>query len=168
MTSTNLYWIPGPWLGKLAVAARPRGGDWLGDEMRGWRENGVGSVLSLLTADEVSDLDLGAEPQLADLAGLKFRLLPIPDRQVPSSPSQVTPVLEEIDADLSAGSNAVIHCRQGVGRSGMIAACLLVLRGTDPASAIAAVEQARGTTVPETQEQRHWIDLFASNLTSAK
>lgn len=168
MTSTNLYWIPGPWLGKLAVAARPRGGDWLGDEMRGWQENGVGAVLSLLTADEVSDLDLGAEPQAADLAGLKFRSLPIPDRQVPSSPSQVAPVLEEIDADLSAGKNAVIHCRQGVGRSGMIAACLLVLRGSDPASAVAAVEQARGTTVPETREQRHWIDLFASNLTSAK
>ena len=27
--STRLYWADGPWSGKLALAARPRGGDWL-------------------------------------------------------------------------------------------------------------------------------------------
>ena len=168
MTSTNLYWIPGPWLGKLAIAARPRGADWLGDEMRGWRENGVDSVLSLLTADEVSDLDLGAEPQAADLAGLKFRSLPIPDRQVPSSPSQVAPLLDGLHRELSNGANVVIHCRGGVGRSGLMAACLLVLSGKTPETAVEIVSRARGIPVPETREQRHWIDLFASNLTSAK
>ncbi len=77
-------------------------------------------------------------------------------------------MLDELDAELAEGGKVVIHCRQGVGRAGMIAACLLVLRGTDPTSAVAMVEQARGTTVPETLEQRHWIDLFASNLTSSK
>ena len=168
MISTNLYWIPGPWVGKLAIAARPRGGDWLGNEMRGWQEAGVSTVLSLLTEDEAADLDLVAESGAARSAGMTFRSLPIPDRQVPSSPSQVAPVLEELDADLSAGDNVVIHCRQGVGRSGMIAACLLVVRGTNPASAVATVGKARGTAVPETPEQRHWIDLFASNLTSTK
>ncbi len=168
MTSTHLYWIPGPWPGRLAVAARPRGGDWLGDEMLGWRKAGIGTILSLLTADEESDLSLVGESQTAGDAGLKFRALPIPDRQVPSSPSQVAPVLDEIDADLSAGNSVVVHCRQGVGRSGMIAACLLVLRGSDPASAVASIARARGVAVPETLEQRYWIDLFASSLTSAK
>lgn len=166
--ATNLFWINGPWPGRLAVAARPRGGDWLGDEMKGWREAGVDTVLSLLTPNEESDLDLVAESRTAVDAGLKFRSLPIPDRQVPSSPSQVAPVLDELDSDLSAGDNVVVHCRQGVGRAGMIAACLLVLRGADPASAVDSVGQARGTAVPETLEQRHWIDLFASNLSSAK
>ena len=31
---TKLYWVDGPWLGKLALAARPRGGDWLCDELK--------------------------------------------------------------------------------------------------------------------------------------
>jgi len=26
---TELHWVDGPWPGRLAVAARPRGGDWL-------------------------------------------------------------------------------------------------------------------------------------------
>ena len=34
---TELYWIPGPWLGRLAIMPRPRGGDWLEDEIRSWR-----------------------------------------------------------------------------------------------------------------------------------
>jgi hypothetical protein len=50
---TNLYWVDGPWPGKLALAARPRGGDWLGDEVVSWKRNGVDAVLSLLTPEEV-------------------------------------------------------------------------------------------------------------------
>ena len=166
--STKLYWIAGPWLGKLAIAARPRGGDWLQDEMRSWQSAGVNIVLSLLTPDEEQELDLTAESGVAERAGLTFLPLPIPDRQVPASPSQVALVLEELDAQLGSGKNAVIHCRQGVGRSGMMAACLLVMRGNDPASAVGELERARGTSVPETVEQRHWIDLYASSLTHIK
>jgi protein-tyrosine phosphatase len=162
--STKLYWIAGPWLGKLAIAARPRGGDWLEDEIRGWQNAGINTVLSLLTAGEEKDLDLTTESPVAKREGLKFLSLPIPDRQVPSSPSQVAPVLDELDAELASGKNAVIHCRQGVGRSGMIAACLLVMRGKGPGSAVMELERARGTPVPETAEQRQWIDLYASSL----
>ncbi len=50
----------------------------------------------------------------------------------------------------------------------MMAACLLVTRGKDPGSAVAELERARGTTVPETAEQRSWIDLYASSLTRVK
>lgn len=150
------------------MAARPRGGDWLEDEMRDWRSAGVNIVLSLLTPEEEEDLNLTLESRAAEEAGLKFLSLPILDRQVPSSPSQVAAVLDEIDADLVAGKNAVVHCRQGVGRSGLMAACLLVTRGMDPGSAVAELDRARGTTVPETAEQRSWIDLYASSLTRVK
>ena|SRR5664279_359475 len=166
--STKLYWITGPRPGKLAMAARPRGGDWLEDELRDWQNAGVNTVLSLLTSDEEKDLDLTAESPTAKREGLKFLLLPIPDRQVPTSLSQVAPVLDDLDADLASGKNAVIHCRQGVGRSGMIAACLLVMRGTDPGSAVIELERVRGTSIPETVEQRLWIDLYASSLTHVR
>jgi protein-tyrosine phosphatase len=166
--STTLYWIAGPWPGKLAIAARPRGGDWLVDEMRDWQRAGLNSVLSLLTSGEEQDLNLTAESLIAKREGLKFLSLPIPDRQVPASLSQIAPFLDELDGDLASGKNAVIHCRQGVGRSGMIAACLLVMRGRDPRSTVIELGRARGTSVPETAEQRRWIDLFASSLTHVK
>jgi len=168
MKSTHLFWIPGPWPGKLAIAARPRGEDWLNDEMKGWRDEGVNTILSLLTVQEENELSLDAEPESANEAGLRFLSFPIPDRQVPGSPSQVAPLLDGLSHDLMEGQNVVIHCRGGVGRSGLMAACLLVLSGDDPETAVATVSHARGTTVPETPEQRHWIDLFAANLANAK
>ncbi len=163
--ATKLYWIDGTWRGKLAISARPRGGEWLSDEMRSWKSSGVGTVLSLLTPNEEQELDLQEERREAQRIGLRFVSLPIPDLQVPSSPSEVAAVLDEIGASLSSGHGAVIHCRQGVGRSGLIAACLLMLKGASPDSAVQIVERARGVPVPETPEQRRWIDLFAASLT---
>jgi hypothetical protein len=61
MISTQLFWIDGPWPGRLALAARPRGGDWLEDEMKAWAQSGVGTVVSLLTRDE--ELSLGLEKE---------------------------------------------------------------------------------------------------------
>jgi protein tyrosine phosphatase (PTP) superfamily phosphohydrolase (DUF442 family) len=113
---TELYWIDGLWPGKLALAARPRGGDWLEDEMASWRRAGIDTVLSLLTSEEEQDLDLRREAQEAKAKGIKFGSLPIPDRQVPNSESEVSDVLDRLDADLAAGNNVVIHCRQGIGQ----------------------------------------------------
>lgn len=36
--------IPGPWRGRLSIVARPRGGDWLDDEVSAWRRAGIGIV----------------------------------------------------------------------------------------------------------------------------
>jgi hypothetical protein len=43
---TDLYWVGGPWSGKLALAARPRAGEWLHDELANWRREGVDMVFS--------------------------------------------------------------------------------------------------------------------------
>jgi len=165
---TELYWVDGPWPGKLALASRPRGGDWLEDEMAAWRRAGIDTVLSLLTPEEEQDLDLKCEAREAKARGLKFVSLPIPDRQVPSSESEVSVALDRLDADLSEGKNVVVHCRQGVGRTGLIAACLLVAKGQTPEAAVKTLAAARGTPVPETAEQRHWIDHYAAVLAGTK
>ena len=60
MTPT-LYWIEGPWAGRIAISARPRGGDWLEDEVKGWKALGVRVDASLLTPDEIAELDLNDE-----------------------------------------------------------------------------------------------------------
>ena len=83
-------------LGKLALASRPRGGDWLDDEMAAWRRAGIDTVLSLLTTEEEQDLDLRQETRDVKSRGIKFVSLPIPDRQVPNSESEVSAVLDRI------------------------------------------------------------------------
>src|SRR3954470_12569049 len=82
---TELYWVQGPWPGRLAIMPRPRGGDWLEDEMQSWRRSGVDVVLSLLTPDEVTDLNLSDESAWCRANGIHFCSFPVTDRGVPSS-----------------------------------------------------------------------------------
>jgi len=154
---TELRWVEGPWKGKLAIAARPRGGDWLEDEIEAWRRLGIATVVSLLTPEEERDLDLIEEPAVAQSHGLGFLSLPIPDREVPASESEVTAMLARLQEILASGHSAVIHCRQGIGRAGLLAACMLVFEGKPPLEAIQTVSQARGVEIPETSGQRAWV-----------
>ena len=168
MMRKEIYWLDGPWPGKLGMAARPRGGDWLRDDLEGWKRAGVDSVLSLLTPEEQRDLDLCEEAGAARTLGLEFVSFPIPDRQIPKSEAKWAQVLERVASVLSDGKNVVVHCRQGIGRSGLAAACLLVRRGMSPGAAVDLVSAARGVPVPETAEQRDWIDHYAVSLATTK
>ncbi len=165
---TELHWVDGSWPGKLALAARPRGGEWLHDELTNWRREGVHTVFSLLTPEEEQDLDLTHEKRETQAHGMTFRSFPIPDRQVPDSETRLARVLEKLDNELASGTNVVLHCRQGIGRSGLVAACLFVTKGLDTKAAIKRLSAARGAPVPETNEQRRWIDHFASTFANLK
>jgi protein-tyrosine phosphatase len=162
--ATRLYWVPGPWKGRLALSPRPRGGDWLGDEVAEWKRSGVSLVVSLLEPQEESDLGLGYEAAEVKSKGMKFLSLPIADRGVPPSEAKVAEALDRISNNLASGKNTVVHCRQGVGRTGMVASCLLVRSGMSPGAAVETVSAARGVAVPETHEQREWIDHYAAAL----
>ena len=144
MIWTELYWVNGPWPGKLALAARPRGGEWLQDELESWRRAGVHTVFSLLTPEEERDLDLLDEERETKEHGMAFKSFPIPDRQVPDSETKLAKVLEKLDRELASGKNVVLHCRQGIGRSGLVASCLLVTKGLETRTAIKRLSAARG------------------------
>src|SRR5687768_10191990 len=115
---TKLYWVEGPWPGRLALAARPRGGEWLEDEITSWGRAGVNTVVSLLMPEEENDLELAPEASIVQGKGMRFLSFPIPDRQVPDSESKLTAALGKLEAELAAGRNVVLHCRQGIGRTG--------------------------------------------------
>jgi protein-tyrosine phosphatase len=119
----------------------------------------------LLTPDEERDLDLAKEASLAKKQGLEFTSFPIPDRQVPRSDAELGRTLDRMNAALTSGRNILVHCRQGVGRTGLVAACLLVKAGMSPGAAVETVSAARGVAVPETIEQRDWIERYAPAFT---
>jgi len=161
---TELYWVDGLWPGKLALSARPRGGEWLEDEITAWRRAGVDTVFSLLTEEEETDLDIAGEASQANAHGMGFLSFPILDRQVPDSETGLAKALETLDSELTSGRNVVLHCRQGIGRTGLVASCLLLTKGLDPETAVQRLSATRGIPMPETPEQRLWVDHFASVL----
>src|SRR5947208_7575409 len=99
------YWIQGPWRGRLAILPRPRGEDWLEDDVRSWRQAGFDVVLSLLTPNEIADLNLTQEAELCQAHGLQFLAFPIADRGVPSSRADTLDFVKKLENTLAEGKN---------------------------------------------------------------
>ena len=163
----KLYWIASSSPGRLAISARPRGGDWLEDEIEGWRKQGIDIVVSLLTPSENEELNLKDEASLSKAKEIQFFPFPIEDRGVPPSSSKVEELVAHLGSEIQRGKNVAVHCRQGIGRSSLISAALLVSSGEDIERALKAIGDARGLEVPETVEQRRWLDEFAKARAAA-
>lgn len=151
----TLYSIPVPAAGRLSTMPRPRGGDWLDDQMLAVRSAGVDVLVCLLTDTERAELGLAAEADAATGAGLEFHTFPITDFGVPD-PDAIRPLLDLLTARLRAGEHVAVHCRGGIGRSSLIAAALLVRLGSPTEQAWQIITAARGVPVPETERQRSW------------
>jgi predicted protein tyrosine phosphatase len=80
---------------------------------------------------------------------------------VPPFSEQTFLLLRQFADALSAGKHLVFHCRQGIGRSSLMAAGALVLVGLAPEQAFERLSQARGRPVPETEGQREWVVALA-------
>lgn len=151
------YHIEGPWPGQLAIVPRPRGGDWLADEVLTLKDEGFDILVSLLTEAESQELGLAREADISRTNGLVYFSFPIPDLGVPDSAPKAQQFVSELHRALMAGKKVAVHCRQGIGRSGLIGSSLLVMSGINPAKAFRLVSAARGLAVPETTEQRDWV-----------
>jgi protein-tyrosine phosphatase len=146
--------------GRLGTMARPRGGRWLGAEMADLAAAGVTVLVSLLTDPEMTSLGLTDEGAAAQAAGLVFLRLPTHDFHVPDRAAAVL-LATDLRARLAAGASVVVHCYGGVGRSSTLAAVVLVLEGLTPAVAWDRIAAARGRPVPETAEQRAFVNGLA-------
>lgn len=158
---TQLYSIPGLPTGQLSIMARPRGGDWLIDEIKALRESDVNVLVSLLTPAEMVDFDLAEEALCCQTQGIIYISFPIPDRGVPPFSAQTSTFLEQLRAYLSEGKHIALHCRQGLGRAPLVAASVLVFNDIAPELAFDLLSKTRGYPVPETEEQVRWVQELA-------
>ena len=158
----NLYLITGPWPhADLATAACPRGGAELAEDLRAWKDANIEVVVSALTLHEARMRDVVAEEEWCKHLGLHFVHFPIGDRETPVTIDEVDEVVREISAHLDASRSVVIHCRAGIGRASLLAACTLVRAGIDADEAYARISLARGLMVPDSDAQRAWVRQFA-------
>jgi protein-tyrosine phosphatase len=161
----DLYWIKTEGL-RLAIISRPRGQDWLADDINFLKRTGVDIVVSALTPAETEEWGLLEEGRCCEDTGLKFFSFPIEDRSVPATLSEFDVLLDSVTEYLRKGKAVVIHCWGGVGRSSVIAAGVLVRYGFSVDCAFRVIEESRGRAVPDTAEQRRWIEHYSSHFGS--
>jgi len=130
----------------------------LDDDMRAIRDFGAAALVTLMPDNELQSLRVSPH-QMRDKAselGIEWYQLPIPDQGIPdqSFEDSWADAGRRLHALLEAGHNIVIHCKGGLGRTGTIAARLLIEFGADPRTAIQSVREARiGTIENSLQEQ---------------
>jgi protein-tyrosine phosphatase len=156
---SRLHWIEYRAAGRIAIMARPRADDWLELEVDAWKTAGIDLVVSLLEHEEVLELGLEREAGLCRSNGIDFVSFPIPDRGMPEF-HQASQIARDLAAGLRGGRSIAIHCRAGIGRSSIMAACVLILSGMEAETALALIQTARGLRVPDTDEQREWVQAF--------
>lgn len=159
----KVFWIDGLAPGRLGLMPRPRGGDWLEDEIRALKAEGVEVIASLLERGEIEELEILEEGPACEANGILFLSFPIRDRNVPQSKIETWDFVRTLALQLGEGKSVVVHCRQGVGRSALIAATVLASNGVPVDEAFRMIEEARGCPVPDTPEQREWVARFAED-----
>ena len=124
---------------------------------------GASFVVSLIEDNEFIFLDVEALPKMVAEFGMQWRHEPIPDRHSPHPQfMQGWPNLKkELMGELSSGKNIFVHCMGGLGRTGVVAAMLLIEAGYSSNQAITAVRTSRPGAI-ETSTQEAFVKSYAS------
>ena len=142
--------------GVLSVMAKPVPGEYIEDEFIGFAHLGINKIVCLLEDWEQKELGLASEEELCEKNGIEYLSFPIPDRGLPSTNSALA-LAENLFKEIRSGKHIAIHCRAGIGRTGIIAGTILLKLGKSSEEAFTLISKARGVRVPDTEEQENWL-----------
>jgi ADP-ribosyl-[dinitrogen reductase] hydrolase len=117
-------------------------------------------LISLVEDHELESLRISGLADAAAWHNISLVRFPIVDASVPDSAEATSRLISQILDAARKGSNVVIHCRGGLGRTGLIAACCLAALGWPGEQAIHLVRRARHGTV-ECASQETFVRSFA-------
>ena len=160
----NTYWVIS---GRVLAGEHPTGADRAESRIRLARlhEAGIDSFVDLTEKGEM--------PTYRHLLprGTEYVRSAIADTRVPDSVAQTRKVLAGIQKSLDSGRRTYVHCRAGIGRTGLIVGCFLADQEPIGESALETLNRLwrqsdrskSWPTVPQTAEQadyiRHWPKL---------
>ncbi len=143
--------------GFLAVSAHPAQCGDAAMMIENMATGEVRQVVSLLQSGESRELGLENEAALVNAQSMEFVSFPIPDLGLPESSDDFARLSLQLFHQVEAGINTLIHCRAGIGRSGLLAAAVLLHGDRSVQQAFAQITHMRGHQVPETAQQGDWL-----------
>jgi predicted protein tyrosine phosphatase len=118
------------------------------------REHGISAVVDLREEDCDDEARLRA-------AGIALLHLPTPDME-PASPEMLDRGVEFVVQRVRCGEKVLIHCQHGIGRSPMLALCVMVDQGWNPLDALAHAKDARAAVSPSRSQYEGWAGWLAA------
>ncbi len=95
--------------------------------------------------------------QVLRACGITFLHLPTEDRCAVAQDA-----LDEgvawVRRRLARGEKVYVHCQHGIGRSALLACCVLVAEGLEPVEALAAAKRARAKVSPSPEQLRAFVE----------
>ncbi|SHH97948.1 phosphatase domain-containing protein [Ferrimonas marina] len=139
---------------KLALHPAPGLETPLAEDIAALKAAGVTAVVTTLTEDELAQFGITELGQQVAAAGLSWFHLPVQDKSLPAEAfdARWPEALPQLKAKLDAGERVSVHCRGGTGRTGLVAAKLVLACGADWDNTLAAIRDARpGALAAEVQ-----------------
>jgi protein-tyrosine phosphatase len=117
-------------------------------------EHAISAVIDLRAEDCDDDAQLRR-------AGIHFLHLPTPDLQ-PASVDVLERGVRFAREHMSNGGKVLIHCQHGIGRSALLALCVLVDQGWEPLDALSHAKDCREVISPSRSQYEGWAKWLAS------
>lgn len=154
----NCYWVlPG----RLLAGEYPGGGtaELTRERLSRLTKAGIDFFVDLTRAQETTAYDAFLP------AGIRYLRRSIADHGIPAAPAEMAEILASLRDGLRQGRMVYLHCRAGIGRTGMVAGCLLVEHGFSGEEALRELnrlwrQSARSAlwpVVPETADQAEYV-----------
>ncbi len=122
---------------------------------------GMDILVSLLEDHEYRNLNITELAQEVEDSGMGFIGYQIRDMDVPTNVITFCQMIEKLRFDLISGKNVVVNCRGGLGRTGLLVACLLAANGYQYDDCVEITRKARPGTI-QTQVQHSFLRTFVN------
>jgi hypothetical protein len=131
-------------------------------------ENRIKWVAHSLTIGQVVDLrsEVTVDPAVWTSHGVQFLVIPTPDHH-PIEPELLINGVRRVLSALERDIRVLVHCQHGIGRSALLACCVLVALGHDPCHALAMAKRVRPVVSPH-PDQLHALLEFACDWRRAQ
>lgn len=159
----NVFEIPFSSKVQIFIASKPGSSTELEYDISNLTKLGENVVLcSLLTNNEAREFNLEEEQQVCEKHNIEFLHLEILDESIPGY-QEFLELVNLLVKKIRISNIVIIHCKHGIGRSGMIAVAILLNFGYSLDKACNFLSKVRGYKVPQSISQFKLLAYYCEN-----